>query len=457
MNRSLLAIALALATASAGCIIDRGPLVPVDADRPGDDAFVADQDADVDAPEEPIDAWRILEDDAALDAALEPDAWVDPIDAWAQPDTGPDAPRCTPRCEDASTLIACSGDVESSETCKLGCGGTPAHCFEVNPSNVATSLFDEASSELSITGNTTIDTGRDREGFPMGLVLTQSDGSPVAVLLHTTVTISATLTVVGQRPLILIARDGITITGAIDVSAMGATPGPRGLAGGTGAGGSASGPGAGSGGSHSGSYADGGGGGGGLCGTGGTGGTGSGARGGRGGGMTDVVADPQALRGGGGGGAGNGDYVGAGGAGGGALQISTRGTLTVTGRILARGSAGQAGGTGGGNDGSGGGGGAGGWVLLEGSAVNVSGGIDAMGGAGGGGGRGGGGGSAGGGATGSNGGNGGDNDRAFDAGNGGGGGGGAGCVIVRSFEPPMLVNVAPSDALGLHRLPLLLE
>lgn len=447
MNRALLAIAALLTPPLvAGCLIDRGPLPPATTER---DSSVADASGDVG---ELPDAWTEPDEDASTDAFTPIDAW-DPTDAWSEPDTGPDAPRCTPRCTSATSVILCDGDTERADDCKLGCNAATARCFAVNPSNVPTSLFDEASTELSISSPTTIDTA------VMGRTITQRDGSQVSVLVHTSVTISSTVTVVGPRPLVIIARDGVDISGTLDASAMGATPGPRGMAGASSVGGSAAGPGAGQGGGHAGDWADGGGGGGGLCGTGGTGGDGNGGRGGRGGGPTDIAADPETLRGGGGGGAGNGDgsLFGVGGAGGGAIQISTRGTLTVSGRIVSRGSSGAPGRGGSGNDAAGGGGGSGGFILLEGSLVDVSGGVDATGAPGGSGDGGGGGGAAGGGAAGSNGGDGGDHSAAFDAGNGGGGGGGAGCVVVRSFDPPVLRNVAPSDAIGLHSLPLMLE
>jgi hypothetical protein len=434
----LLALTLTIATSAVGCLIDRSPLVPGDAGDLVPDAFVDEPDAPTD------DAFGLDAFVAEADAFVEPDAFALP------PDAALDAPTCTPRCMGA-VLIECAGGVEMPRTCDLGCNEAATRCFRVDPSNVATSIFDLATSDLDVSTDRTIDTDRE------GLVRTQRDGTEVAVLVHGSVTVSATLRAVGSRPLVIIARDGVDVSGTIDVSAVGNTPGPRGRPGATSAGGDASGLGAGRGGTHDGDYRDGGGGGGGLCGRGGTGGSGGASSlGGVGGGPHDLGTDAETLRGGGGGGAGNGasGRFGAGGAGGGALQISSRGTITVRGRILARGSAGANGLGGSGNDGAGGGGGAGGWILLEAPDLELSGTLDASGGPGGDGEGGISGGRAGGGSD-SNGGNGATHDSYF--GDGGGGGGGAGCIVLRSHRPPMLATTSPRDAIGLHLLPLSLD
>ena len=438
---------------STGCLVDRGPLtggeVREDAgegeadvtERP--DAYVEPGlDADLDAFEP--DAYS---DDAYSDDAFSPDAYS--VDAYA-----PDA--CVVRC-DGSTLVTCEGSsVERRDECKLGCGESPTpHCLQMVTSNLGSaSIFDTATSDLSVTESMTIDTAT------MGARRTQRDGSEVAVLVYGGVSIGGTLRIVGPVPLVLIARDGITIGGTIDVSATDANPGPGGRRGGESPGASAAGPGNGRGGAHENTFEDGGGGGGGQCGTGGRGGDGdpdigTTARGGDGGGRTDFVGDPETLRGGGGGGAGHGDggRYGAGGAGGGAVQLSSRGTITIGGSVLARGSQGRPGTGGSGNDGAGGGGGAGGWILVEAPSVIIGGTLDASGANGGSGESGGGGGS--GGITSSDGTPGG-NDGGGGA-NGGGGGGGAGCLVIRSYDPlPVMGTFRPSDG-GLQRLPLLLQ
>lgn len=439
LSQALLTASCVLALGASGCLIDRSAL---GGGASGEDTGPTDRDAS--RPDAYVDPAT----DADLDA-FEPDAYAD--DAFSV-DASADAfaaDACVVRCLDAETIVYCEGSrSESTDTCKYGCSDTPAaHCREMVTSNLrSASIFDTASGDLVVSESMTIDTSM------MGDMRSQRDGTPVRVLVYERIVIGNNLRVIGPVPLILIARDEITIGGTLDVSAMGSMPGPNGRAGAGSSGGSASGPGAGGGGEHRGSYDDGGGGGGGQCGLGGRGGVGGGAPGGDGGGRTDTAVDPESLRGGGGGGAGNGDH-GVGGAGGGAIQLSTRGTITIGGSVLARGSNGGNGDNDG-NWGSGGGGGAGGWVLLEAPAVIVSGTIDASGGNGGSGEDGGGGGA--GGASTSDGATGGSDTGTW--GNGGGGGGGAGCIVVRSSGAmsPTMGMLRPSDG-GLLRLPLLVE
>jgi hypothetical protein len=450
-DTSCLLLSVVVGLAAGGCLIDRGPLPPGGEEDAGPEETDAETDAfDPDAFVEPML-------DADLDAASEPDAfrpdaYVD--DAFRPPDA---FEPCTSVC-DGDALVTCAGrSTETREDCKLGCGETPApHCRSMLVSNLrSASIFDTATSDFVVTGEATIDT------TTMGTRRVQRDGSEVSVLVYGRIDVGGTLTVVGPVPLLLIARDGITVGGTIDVSAVGGAPGPGGRAGASTSGGSASGPGNGRGGGHEGDWEDGGGGGGGQCGTGGRGGDasptfGSTARGGDGGGTTDAAGDPETLRGGGGGGAGNGDggRFGVGGAGGGALQLSSRGTITIGGYLRARGSTGGDGRSGSGNDGSGGGGGAGGWILVEAPSVLVGGTLDASGGNGGSGDGGGGGGA--GGAASSNGSNGG-NDSGGGA-NGGGGGGGAGCIVIRTHDPfSMMGTLSPRDATGLRTLPILTD
>lgn len=432
---------LALCVVGTGCLVDRSPLT-------GGEVREDAGEGEADVTERP-DAYVEPGVDADLDA-FEPDAYSEDAfsaDAYAEDAYAPDA--CVVRC-DGRSLVTCEGSPsERRDECKLGCGDAPSpHCLQMVTSNLGSAtIFDTATSDLIVGEATTIDT------TTMGARRTQRDGSEVAVLVYGRVTIGGALRIVGPVPLVLIARDEITIGGSIDVSAMGGTPGPGGRAGATSVGAMASGPGNGRGGQHEGTYEDGGGGGGGQCGTGGRGGDGGGGRGGDGGGRTDAAGDPETLRGGGGGGAGNGDF-GVGGSGGGAVQLSTRGTITIGGQVLARGSNGDEG-RGGGNWGSGGGGGAGGWILLEAPSVMVVGTLDASGGSGGRGYEGGGGGA--GGTTSSDGAAGGGDSGGIGP-NGGGGGGGAGCLVVRSADAaaPTSGTLRPSDG-GLQRLPLLLQ
>jgi hypothetical protein len=439
----LLSVVVGLAT--GGCLVDRGPLAPADeeGDAGRDEADASHADAFVDST---IDAGPDAASGPSLDAFVD-DAFVD--DASNAPDA---FEPCTSAC-DGAALVTCAGrSTETREDCKLGCGETPTpHCRRMLTSNFgSSSLFDLGTTPLVVSSPTTIDTAT------MGTRVSQRDGTMVARLVYSSIDISSTLTVTGPVPLVLIARDGVTITGAIELSASGATPGPGGYAGATSDGADAPGLRNGRGGAHEGSYDDAGGGGGGMCGGGGDGGRGGSAGGGNGSGRTDLTRDVESLRGGGGGGAGagRGGSFGSGGGGAGAIQISTRGTVRIDGAIRARGGAARGGGDSGGHLGAGGGGGAGGFVLVEAPTVMVAGSIDAPGGPGGGG-RDGGGGAAGGGIS-SDGSNGGDDTSSW--GNGGGGGGGAGCVVIRTqdaFSAP--TTISPRDAVGLRTLPLLTD
>ena len=185
--------------------------------------------------------------------------------------------------------------------------------------------------------------------------VTQTTGPKADILVFSSLTISSgfTLTLMGTNPVIFAVYGNATISGTINASASGVTPGPGGnnsscVAAKVGAGGN--------------NGASGGGGGTGAC-------------GGQscnnpytiaGGGVSSTV-----LTGGCAGGVGEASFPNStptnpAGAGGGAVQIAASGTITGTGSITANGSAGTAGGTGQFGKG-GGGGGSGGYVLLQGT------------------------------------------------------------------------------------------
>jgi len=213
--------------------------------------------------------------------------------------------------------------------------------------------------------------------LPSVTPITQNDGTTSAVVLGMTgLTVSGSLQVYGNRPVILAVFGDVNVMSAGTISArsvFGADAGANATAApncGAGDGNVASGAvGAGGGG---GSYGTGGAKGGDLVGTGGaTGGNGGGSNG------SDTITP---LRGGCGGGTGGrandtGTTAEVGGPGGGAVQISAAGLLTVDGSVTSSGAGGrgglrdQTGGTEGGN--GGGGGGSGGAVLLEGDRVLI--------------------------------------------------------------------------------------
>jgi hypothetical protein len=377
------------------------------------------------------------------------------------PDSGTAMP-CSgdPRCAEGA-LITCMGGREVRTPCALGCapGGLP-RCAEFGPSNLPPDLLDAATGDVVIEDGEVgyVNTNDCNALDGDARVVPQMAGPELCVLPLGTLTVRAggSLFAEGQRPLVLLASGDVEIAGTLDVSAEGATPGPGGGLGGAGSRVDGTGTSPGIGGVHIDTFDDGGGGGGGLCGAGGAGGAGGTAAGGAGG--AGVMTELSPLVGGSGGGRGRGLTTsmtvlsGPGGAGGGALQITTLGTLRVSGEILAGGGGGGGGRTGGsGNWGSGGGGGSGGAVLLEAARLDVSAGARIVVAAGGGGGgaflsgdsaddgndgigdppAAGGAGGGGAGALAELAGAAGTANTASGA-NGGGGGGGSGCVVVRA-------------------------
>jgi len=238
---------------------------------------------------------------------------------------------------------------------------------------------------VTIEGTYDTDTGMLDDGAGMtslpGIVIDQ-DGTPARLLSVESFTISSgsILRVVGSMPLIVASWSGIEIAGEINVSSR---------RGGFGRGaGSSSGDcdaatsGAG------GNGGTGGGGGGGFGGRGGNGGQGDANGGARAGGMGGAAVGeaPEIVRGGCHGadsGLGDAGDMAAGGPGGGAVQLSARDRIVVSG-IIDAGGGGAAGGTRPSASG-GGGGGSGGYIGLDAPAVAVTGTLAANGGGGGGG------------------------------------------------------------------------
>ena len=242
-------------------------------------------------------------------------------------------------------------------------------------SNIDQCRFTGPVGDWIVTTGATFDTdspGASRD-YPLAqaihVVLESGDQPVVVVFVHQLqVQAAATLTVTGSRPLLIYADDAAIIAGAIDFSAASSTcPSPARSAnpGAPGAGGGGGGGGAG------GSF--------GLIAqfstvagaVGGDGGDLGGGKGGRAGNPEIDVALVPILPGcpGAAGGTGNTATGGSGGLGGGALQISTRGALMVSGQIRASG----AGGVGSTATAPGaGGGGSGGAILLEGLTVTLA-------------------------------------------------------------------------------------
>ena len=175
-----------------------------------------------------------------------------------------------------------------------------------------------------------------------------------------TVNAGANIIITGSLPLLVVADSDITVSGTLEVSNINndtncpGTGASGAVAGTTGSGGA--------GGSYGGAGAEG--------------GTASGFAGGAAGAATGNTAiDPLRMGCPGGlGASGNAATVGRGlrGSGGGAIELSSKTSVVVTGRIHANGGGGGGGGNAGGITSAGGGGGAGGSVLLEAPIVNVA-------------------------------------------------------------------------------------
>jgi hypothetical protein len=223
--------------------------------------------------------------------------------------------------------------------------------------------------DLSTAGTWTYDTAagtltdpQKQDTKPTSVVLNQSAGPQVRVLSLTQLSVhqGVTLRVVGDKPLVVAAWSDISVDGTIDVSSDnkgdGAGADPPDCAS------HAAGDGATD---HS---EGGGGGGGGFGGDGGDGGdgrNGSASKGAKG----AKIAPPPFVRGGCKGGKG-GDNGGSGGSGGGALQLTARFSITVSGTLHAGGERGGGPGT---SERGGGGGGSGGYLGLDAPAVTLMG------------------------------------------------------------------------------------
>ncbi len=214
--------------------------------------------------------------------------------------------------------------------------------------------------------------------------VTHSGGGPMLAVLRVrslTIPQNATVRVIGDRPLLVIAETDITISGILDGAARLGEPGPGGSVQ------SAARPGQGTAGANDGDIGDSGGSGGGFGTAGGTGG----AAGHdyltlqvprTAGGPSHGDANVALLAGGGAGGVGSPCTV-LGGAGGGAIQLSAFAAVHVAGTVHVGGGGGARGALCSTTGGSAGGGGSGGSIFIEAPRVEVSGTLAANGGSGG--------------------------------------------------------------------------
>jgi hypothetical protein len=293
---------------------------------------------------------------------------------------------CTFACN--TGYSSCNGGCADFSTDENNCGACGAVCdktcqggacivpFGYTPSNFTPTAY-AAPSGLTTDCNATYSstshsftTGSCTGAAPTiySNVAPTGGGPNVDILVFASLTIASgsTLTLTGTNPVILAVYGNATITGTVNASASGTTPG----AGGNNSSCVAAAPGTG-----------------GVNGASGGGGGGKAVAGGKGSCGGQNCGSPYTIAGGGvsstglaggcAGGIGECGFGGcglfpskAGGAGGGAVQISASGTLTGTGSVTANGTAGAAGGTGQ-NGAGGGGGGSGGYVLLQGSQTTA--------------------------------------------------------------------------------------
>ena len=340
---------------------------------------------------------------------------VEPDGTQPNPDGGADAEQCTPGC-DGDVLVTCTSGNEERTPCALGCTATPQpHCALLNPSNGAeaehldmvpvtgdlvipagaTYRIDTDDGEIRTSASVLVRAatpggGRDEEtGTNFELV-----GNGIVVLAVDSLVIEpgATLSGIGSKALVILARGEIRVLGTIDFSAgcNPINPTCGGPGGGVGAQGTGSASGCAAGGNGVGDETDigdaideSGGGGGGLGAAGGKGGDGEGGSPSGGQGGTPATACPGAtlvpLLGGSGGGAGGvgGGSGGRGGGGGGAIQLTSYVSVTIgapdSGGTLALINVNGAGGLHSIIDTEGGGGGgSGGGILLEAPSVVVT-------------------------------------------------------------------------------------
>ncbi len=287
---------------------------------------------------------------------------------------------CVPNvieCNDAMgvyTDCGPTGEVEVQMTCPLGCSTTSEQCVDVNPSNGLAMYLDMAAGgpDVVFTGSSTINTttgvvliGGESLSVPSFLI--DNASSPdVRVFVLASMSVTGTAKVTGDPVVAFVVDGDVSISGTLDVSADGYTPGPGGNSG-TSDFGQVCGGGSRSVGSSNPSPGAGGGGGSNSGGAGGLAGDGTSLPGGyiRAGGLTPLtggcsggftVEDPPTR-------------VSSGGGGGGGLQIvsRTRITLQGAGKIDASGGGGRSKDIGGSSTSpiGGGGGGSGGNVLLE--------------------------------------------------------------------------------------------
>jgi hypothetical protein len=308
------------------------------------------------------------------------------------PDTDSDGdgtPDCNDACpHDASRTLDVDSDGDGALDCNDGCPHDPsttAACFPFTPTNfnprpIRFGTAPQANLDGCGDGTTTLTTSSSGASFsnwcgeaPTPVVQSQNGGPSVVIIPLRGLTVGSghTLRVIGTQPVVFAVRGNVSIAGTIDASANGTAPGAGGNAS---CSGSQGGDGTGTTARWSGAS---GGGGGGFGTAGGRGGTadtdrnGGGPKAGGAGGAVRGNGNLSPLLGGCAGGRAGGCEA-SGGGGGGAVQVTSSGTLRVSGTMRANGAAGATP-CGANDEGGGTGGGAGGAIFLEGPTVNTTG------------------------------------------------------------------------------------
>jgi hypothetical protein len=311
-----------------------------------------------------------------------------------QPDDDGNPTDCTPGAatcaNDVAIVCSAAGTVESTQSCSFGCASSNDRCSDLAPSNALDAELDMSGTapEIVLSGLATpsminTDTGDvTHNGAPIEIPSTvkmQTGAPPIRVFRVRSLMIGNEIVVTGANGIAIVSDGDVVISSEVHVAARWQTPGPGAFVGASPCNGADA------------TVADPtgtttrvpGAGGGGLGTAGGKGG--NAAKGttispGLAGGAIAGTVDLQPLRGGCRGGnmlSTDAYWVHGGGGGGGAIQISSRGQITVTASGVI-----DAGGGGATFGKSGTGGGSGGAILLEARAVTIEGRLAANGGAG---------------------------------------------------------------------------
>jgi hypothetical protein len=174
----------------------------------------------------------------SVDSKKQPDAAVTPMVDAAIDAPPPECPIGVTALCDGASLVTCDGqgNVTATTECAAGCNSSERRCNLVTPSNVPSTMFDEAaaSTDLVLSGSATIDTDAgtivDQSGTrtPLTSTIATGAGVPVGLLVVKvkSFTTGGNVTVTGSRGLVILSGGDVTIDHTIGVSAALETNGP---------------------------------------------------------------------------------------------------------------------------------------------------------------------------------------------------------------------------------------